>query len=189
VQLHKLNAEARDKFVKETKAVLPVIQWQRVMPKTLPAKFDWVSRGKVTRVKDQGDCGSCWDFAAIAAFESSYAIHNGRIQEASEQQVLDCGKAGSCCGGWHTNVFDYLVRHGTSRELEYHYYRPGQGCCNDGAATPLRAVAWGHVNPNVEVPSVRELKQALGAAGPRPAGGGGQRDGAVPGLHGRPTAG
>src|SRR5579884_3930498 len=38
--------------------------------------FDWRSYHKVTPVRNQGPCGTCWDFAALAAFESSYAIRN-----------------------------------------------------------------------------------------------------------------
>ena len=38
----------------------------------LPSRFDLRSQGKLTPVKDQGTCGSCWAFSTFASLESGF---------------------------------------------------------------------------------------------------------------------
>ena len=66
-----------------------------------PAVWDWRDMEGVTPVKNQGSCGSCWDFAATGATEGNLRVREGVVLDLSEQQGLDCNDYGSGCdGGW-----------------------------------------------------------------------------------------
>jgi cathepsin L len=127
--------------------------------------FDWRNLGKVTPVKDQGGCGSCWDFAAMAAYESAYAIRNGVFINASEQDVLDCAGAGTCGGGWYMPVWDWMLTHRVANTSSLPY-TAHDGACPAGLPGVYEDVAWGFVDPSGGVPSVAAIKAALCAHGP-----------------------
>ena len=76
----------------------PAPKPSRKLQQTVPAKWDWRALGKVTPVKNQGSCGSCWAFAALAALESKALITGTKFSgDLSEQQMVS---AGWCSVGW-----------------------------------------------------------------------------------------
>ena len=71
----------------------------------LPSRIDWQRKGAVTRVRNQGQCGSCWAFAAVAAIESVNQIYTGDLVDLSEQELVDCSRGGNFgCDGARTGV-------------------------------------------------------------------------------------
>ena len=51
----------------------------------LATSLNWTAKGKVTKVKNQGQCGSCWAFSATGALESTYLINLAKTLSLSEQ--------------------------------------------------------------------------------------------------------
>jgi C1A family cysteine protease len=49
-----------------------------------PEKIDWVTKGMVSAVQNQLQCGSCWAFASTATIESAYAIAGNKLTKLSE---------------------------------------------------------------------------------------------------------
>jgi C1A family cysteine protease len=143
--------------------------------KTADAAFNWRDQGLVTAVRDQGACGTCWAFAAVAAFESSLLIRNlgktlpgGVVAnvsglDLSEQQLVCCATRSGCGGDWYGVAFDFLMNKGAVTEGRYPYTAT-TGDCLEGVG-PLRAVTWGYVSDK-DTPGPDELKSALWQYGP-----------------------
>jgi len=91
--------------------------------------IDWVSKGAVTPVKDQGRCGSCWAFSATAAIES-YAKLSGKygLEVLSAQQINSCDKRDGGCNGGNTETAYEYVKGAGGIETESNYpYTSGGG--------------------------------------------------------------
>jgi C1A family cysteine protease len=92
---------------------------------SLKTSVNWVDEGVVTPVKNQGRCGSCWDFSAVGVIESASAIITGDLRSLSEQEILDCDFFdGGCNGGWPNRAFKFMKKYkedGLCTENSYQY--------------------------------------------------------------------
>ncbi|XP_057794729.1 cysteine protease XCP2-like [Salvia miltiorrhiza] len=99
----------------------------------LPKSVDWRKKGAVTRVKNQGQCGSCWAFSTVAAVEGINQIVTGNLTELSEQELIDCDTAynNGCNGGLMDYAFSFIVsNNGLHKEDDYPYLME-EGTCQE----------------------------------------------------------
>lgn len=166
-QLLKIDAEATELARKDyARRKLPFPIFRNICYAGLPS-YNYEALHKVTPIEDQGRCGSCWDFAAVGAYECASLIFNNQTLDISEQDVLDCSGGGNCESGWYTNVFDYMISHGVATASTYPY-TANDNPCPGSLSTPYRAVAWGYVptTGGSPIPSVQAIKEALCQYGP-----------------------
>jgi len=133
---------------------LPYLGVHRADPEvSAPSYWDWSMAGHsskhisvVTRVKDQGNCGSCWAFSATGALEGAHAVANGIDAgqiSISEQQLMDCMDVPCQQGGNPWDAFDFEKGKNVCSEQSYPYQGVEGQCQSQGCTTILYTTAIG----------------------------------------------
>jgi len=132
----------------------------------LAADVDWRTKGYVTAIKDQGNCGSCWSFSAVGSTEGAHFKTTGSLVSLSEQNLMDCStKYGNegCNGGLMDDAFKYIIANkGIDTEASYPY-KAASGTCRYTAANLGATLA---SYKDVAAGSETALQSALQTIGP-----------------------
>jgi len=142
--------------------------------RALPATFDWRTQGKVTPVRNQNPCGTCWIHGILAAVESRVWIVEDVEYDFSEQNVACCTDPawvyliGNRCdgGGWSWLATDVLTKKGTRLEScdPYDTGAINTDTCNDACTSIKRVTGFRLVASNPS--QITEIKNAIYDYGP-----------------------
>jgi cathepsin B len=73
------------------------------IPESFDARDAWPECADIiSLIRDQSRCGSCWAFAAVESMSDRICIQSNATRKilVSAQDLLTCGDAGGCDGGW-----------------------------------------------------------------------------------------
>ncbi|XP_065884160.1 procathepsin L-like [Dysidea avara] len=133
----------------------------------IPSEIDWRDYNVVTKVKDQGECGSSWAFSATGSLEGQLTLNTGVLATLSEQNLMDCSDDEgnyACDGGNMDNAFQYVVDNGGIDTEKCYPYTANESKCDYKESLCRGATCTGYV----VVPSGIEyaLQSSVAKSGP-----------------------
>jgi len=96
----------------------------------LPASIDWRTKGAVSPVKNQEQCGSCWAFSVTEEIESQWFLAGHTLPDLAPQQIVDCDTVDQGCnGGDPPTAYAYLIQAGGLESEADYPYTAEDGTC------------------------------------------------------------
>lgn len=132
-----------------------LVNTELASPKALPASYI----GYASSVKNQGNCGSCWAFAAVGLLESMVLKNDGIEVDLSEQHMVSCNPWDWGCNGGYWPQ-DMLINPGSPLESCFPYTAT-DAPCKSTCPYPYSIQSWSFVTEDYVVPDTELIKQAI----------------------------
>lgn len=103
------------------------------------SEINWVEKGAVTAVKNQGQYGTCWSFGATGIMEGINVVQGKhKLVAVSEQELIDCSSCGGYVGCCLTKY--YVAKTDGIADTEQSYpYKGRSSSCRSSSATKSNA--------------------------------------------------
>jgi len=146
------------------------------LQQAFPSRLDWREQGKASAVQNQGGCGSCYAFGAIANVESKLLMDGAGLFNLSENNAKECNWEelnnyqsgsyywGSCSGGNYEMLANLFTQKGVVLD-SCDPYSPSDVVCNSSCAPIKTLLGWNMISDGW-VPSPEVLKGYIMAYGP-----------------------
>jgi len=135
----------------------------------VPSSIDWRTKGVVTAIKNQEQCGSCWAFSVTEAIESAWMIAKGikntTFLPLAPQQIVDCDQNdGGCNGGDPPTAYQYVISAGgLEKETSYPYTGTDGSCKFVKSKVESKISSWKYATSEYDEVT---LKKSVASFGP-----------------------
>jgi len=121
-----------------------MVEMAKLNATNVPSSVNRVSKGAVTGVKNQQQCGGCWAFSTTGATEGITFITTGQLISLSEQQLIDCSQAEGnqgCEGGLMDQGFQYIIDNGGICSESAYPYQAADGTCQSSSCSSVATIS------------------------------------------------
>lgn len=130
----------------------------------MDSSLNWVAKGAVNPIKNQGSCGSCWAFSTACTLEGTGFVSTGKLVSVSEQNIVDCDVGGfddGCGGGLPSRALQWSADNGGLASEQAYPYTARDGSCRRGVSKIIHNTGYQRISQNEN-----QIAQALAKYGP-----------------------